>query len=750
MTSFREQLPGRLVALAVVCLLAGSAAAQGDRERRFLADTAAKLHRNAESWFKAGFVVRAKRIWREVVTDYDVDYEPSWNALGYLRFGTTWAPDESRPYPEADHAPPSRGRALEKKWDTLARTLAQGHRKVAVELADAGDTKRARYHARRALRFAPGDAEAGAILGYGAFDGLYGDDAELEILERSRQMRDAVAFLSKAPFAVEVLPADTAHRALDRAGVAYRGVRSAHFTVWGDLPVTQLEEAARWAERSLWLCRTIFGSRWNFLRDPVLSAQFALFREPEVWKQVLERNRDMFDDAYLKFLLENCRAAYLREGTECLYVANEYEHDRVFDTVVRTVAFDLASLSAVALKEGVGHAIVGMFFGRNLIYLIGTKGKPEGSRTVSGGDDDEEAPLLLPDLDEWQRIAMDQAWGGESASMAALPLTRADQFKIVDRVKAWSVCDYLLRRDPDLLRALDRAAEGASVAHDVTGAFSRENGGNLDALEQDWRRFWIEHTRLQQPAMSPPAAKPSAFEKTARSWLAAVNEVRLRHQVPPVGWVAWEDPATKVLARALKAAALPPADLRQLASRTLASARGKPAEVMESWLHRPGYRDALLDPDTSVFGFAESAGVSLLEVRSMARPASSMQLYPFLGRADIPTDVAVADIGPGLRQLLVDHGEPDLARIGYPITLHVRATSEDALTNIECLVRCADQKVDGLVHISDDGTDRAIDAPGLATFYPLRPFQSGAEVVAIWSWQSGGSRLELRTEFRTR
>ena len=140
-------------------------AAQGDREQRFKADAATALHRNAQSWFKVGFVLRAKRIWREVVTEYDVDHEPSWNALGYMRFGVTWAPDESRPYPLADSAAPSRRRSLQKKWDTLARNLGQGHRKLALALADDGSAKRSRYHAQRALRFLPRDAAARRVAG---------------------------------------------------------------------------------------------------------------------------------------------------------------------------------------------------------------------------------------------------------------------------------------------------------------------------------------------------------------------------------------------------------------------------------------------------------------------------------------------------------------------------------------------------------------------------------------------------------
>jgi len=434
MTSRRQHL----LALAAASLLTVGAVAQSNREERLLSDAADKLDRHAQSWFKVGFVQRARRIWREVVTEYDPDHESSWHALGYMHFGTTWVPDESRPYPEADHAPPSRRRSLEKKWDGLAKKLARDHVELAEDLAEAGAEKRSRYHAGRALRFAPEDAEAGALLGWNAFDGIFGEPSELVLLERARRLRDAVAFLSEVPFEVEVLPKEATQPALERAGVFYRGVRSAHFAVWGDLPVTQLEEAARWGERCLWFCRAAFGGRRDYRTEPVLSAQIGMFRETAVWKQILEANRDMFDEQYLRFLLDNCRAAYLHEGIDCIYVANEDAHDRVFDQVVRVVARDMAAMRTAGLEEGVGHAVVAMFFGRNLIYTIGLQGSnPEGGRTVSGGDDDaDEGPLLLPDMEEWKRIAIDQAWSGEAMSIGGLPLVRPDQFSVVDRVKA--------------------------------------------------------------------------------------------------------------------------------------------------------------------------------------------------------------------------------------------------------------------------------------------------------------------------
>ena len=79
-------------------------------------------------------------------------------------------------------------------------------------------------------------------------------------------------------------------------------------------------------------------------------------------------------------------------------------------------------------------------------------------------------------------------------------------------------------------------------------------------LERDWRRFWTEDTRLLEPATKRLVGKPSAFEKKVQSWFAALNALRLRLELPPVGWVRWQEPAIAALAKALKKAA-PQTDL---------------------------------------------------------------------------------------------------------------------------------------------------------------------------------------------
>ena len=145
-----------------------------------------------------------------------------------------------------------------------------------------------------------------------------------------------------------------------------------------------------------------------------------------------------------------------------------------------------------AFEEGVGHAIVGMFFGRNLIYLIDQQhATRRGAGTVAGGarDSEHKGDVLAPDMEEWLQRGIDEAWCDEATATAALPLLRADKFSVRDRLKSWALCDYLLRRDPDLLRGLDEAGEGQEVRGDIEAAFRDREGFDIASVEEDWRRF---------------------------------------------------------------------------------------------------------------------------------------------------------------------------------------------------------------------------------------------------------------------
>src|SRR5690606_25029028 len=109
-----------------------------------------------------------------------------------------------------------------------------GHRELALQLQEAGNDERAKYHFGRALRFVPDDEAAIAGSGRRQVEGLVGSDLELALLERSREIDRAALQLVDAPYDVEPVPDGERNQWLDRAKVTYRGFRSEHFVVWGD------------------------------------------------------------------------------------------------------------------------------------------------------------------------------------------------------------------------------------------------------------------------------------------------------------------------------------------------------------------------------------------------------------------------------------------------------------------------------------------------------------------------------------
>src|SRR5690606_30960365 len=140
-------------------------------------------------------------------------------------------------------------------------------------------------------------------------------------------------------------------------------------------------------------------------------------------------------------------------------------------------------------------------------------------------------------LSVWTDLAIEFAWEGTDTPAARLPLITAAQFTSEERIKSWSFCDYLLRRDPKLLRVLDRTST-KSNPNQVAAAFAETSGGvTLDALDEDWRRFWTDDTPILR-AIRGKETPLEAVSKAAPAFLAAFNELRSGLRAGPVAWSA--------------------------------------------------------------------------------------------------------------------------------------------------------------------------------------------------------------------
>jgi hypothetical protein len=420
-------------------------AAPEPEEANVLALGAKELDAFAEQALKAGFSGRAKVAWLEVIAEYAPDDASSRKALGYQKQGTAWYRDPKFAFPEQDQPNPAGAKSLEQKWNGVAQRLGEAHRNLAAQLTTAGKDERGRYHAARALRFLPNDGKAIAQAGVRQIEGITGDDVDLAVLQRSRKMDRAIQALSAKEY--EVKPVDDKLPILEGIVPGYVAVRSEHFTVFGDLEPALLQEAATWAERALAFCQEAYDGFPDFPPKGAPKRTFVYLKDKPVWDAVIRKHHK--NDA--EFVVAHAKSSEIGD----VKIACADDRELVFDHAVRWVAKDYSGLRYDALVEGIGHAIVGMFFDKNLVFTVG---KADEKISVAGGRQNKR--FNMPDLETWRDLAVELAFQKSGTTAARLPLLEAADFPLDARIKAWSFCDYLLRRDPTLLKKLRPRAVG--------------------------------------------------------------------------------------------------------------------------------------------------------------------------------------------------------------------------------------------------------------------------------------------------
>ncbi|MBL8732688.1 MAG: CAP domain-containing protein [Planctomycetes bacterium] len=695
--------------------------------------------------FKNGFPRQARQVWLEVIGEYAPDDEAARKAIGFYKNGSVWQRDPKFDYPEQDTPDAGSARMLEQRWATLAQKLGEAHRQLAAKLAAAGKPARAAYHLQRAQRFLPDDAkvvaQAKAQAKMVQFEGVTGDEIDITVLRRSRLMDRAITQLSQQP--VAVARCDEKLAMIDKAHVAYGAVKSEHFVVYGDWEPEVLQQAATWAERSLAFCEQAFAGYEGF-PPRVRSRQLAFFKQKAQWTAVVRLSAPAGD---VEFLVENASATEI----DSVHLAAAEQTEVVYDLAVRWVAQDYAGLSADALEEGIGHAIVGMFFGKNLVFSVGQQ-KPE--HTVSGNR--EQNKLLLPDMDTWRELAVEIAWQQGGTAAARLPLLKAAQFPSDARIKAWSFCDYLLRRDPLLLRRLQDCAPKSRTENDVLGEFQKLAGMPLQHVEDRWRRFWTEDSAIKRAVLSRTTPL-EATSKEAPAWLEQFNRLRQQYDRAAVGWSSQLSIACKEHVDYLKAnkdqrgpdkehTQVPgkPAfsnSGRAFAATALVWTKDKDAKkAVEQWLQLPGYRDAILNPNIDTVGIYAEGGLVVIDASRGRndKPQLTNALYPIAnlqgGRArdPIPAAVDVDLLGPEVVRLLAAHKRPKQKQVGCPLTLHMYGATK----NVTCKVTRRGAPVEGWL-VAGDGSSRRTSAPGLWVFYPAEPLERGVDLRAEWTWDGG-------------
>lgn len=758
---------GLLVALMVFAGFAGSARAQSAEEVKFREKQAEVLHKYAASAMKSGFPLVARRVWLMLLSEYAPDHAEARGALGFRRSGSAWARDPEFLFPNSDNPDPKTAKKLRDDWTSLAEKVAEAHLKMAADYEQSGRVDMARWHFEKVIYFTPENATAKTALDYKPVAGLSGTDVEQTLYDRSKKLEKVISEESEKDYPVEERPATDTHPLLDKAKVPYATVKSEHFTIRGDFELDLLKEAAVNAERALRVMAVAYEGTEGFKSDPKRwSTDWAYFKDKETYIQILKANAELLPPDELKFRIEQTGGSGLSDGKVAVDLSVAGNEQGILDGAVRSVAQRYAAFASPALTEGIGHAFVGLFFNNNRRFIVDRK---EMMRSSSGEEDYEK---YSPNMDTWKDLALESAWKiTEGTSAARLPLITADKFPDDARIKSWSFCDYLLRRDPDLLRSLDQwkiAGTPVEVEKQFTAA---NNGLSIAALEKEWKDFWTEASPVLK-AIRDNAEPLTAVSPDAKKWLEAFNKARKELNATPVTWSANYSSRCRDHVEYLKANEAERGAIGEqsqklelthgshlgnlFAQMALVSTNAaKAKDVFDGWMHWPGYRDALLNERLITIGlYAEDTYLVLDAIRGVGRPPEGKggyRAWPNAPKGSVPTSANVADLGPEVQEFLANNGHGDKKVVGYPLTLHHFGTGgvPGTKSSYRCQVSINNVPVPGLVHIADGGSNRRSSAPGLVVFYPLEPLKPGREVEAVWTFENDEGTVRLATKFNT-
>lgn len=746
--------------LFALCALAFAthATAQND-EADFNARQAKLLNAFAKKAFDKGFPRQARLIWLQTIKLYDADNAEAYTGIGYVKVGTSWNPDPAKPYPTNDTGSGSDGQALFKNYETLKRNLATNHKNQARKWEKADRTDRARHHWSEVLRWSDGDDEAQKALDHREVGDLSGTGVEQTLFERSKLIERAVEEQSKVDYPVEKVSGIEC-APLDQAQIAYITVQSEHFTRHGDAAdEDDLKESLVWAERTLRVCEAAFPwpvpkGRWG--------TQWASLPTKEAYQQVLRANQV----SELEWRLENTASCGIGNVT----VAFNTGPQTLFDSSVRRVAQVCAGLGSDALVEGIGHTFVGMMFNNNRLFGVDLK-KQQGT---SASEEDRE--YTNPDFDVWKTLNLELAWRSTGGVAARdLPFTETATFTNEQRIKAWSFSDYLLRRDPQLLRDFDQLAremkqQNKKQPTEFEQLFDAKHDVTVAQLDKEWEDFWTGASPVLKAIQNnkPPL---QAVSKGVDKWLEAFNAARKEYEATPVLWSANLSTRCMEHAEYLKANKdlRSPADVHtqkvdlggtyvgsmfaEMALVDTSASISSAKKMFEKWIALPGYRDALLNNSILIVGlYAEGNVLVINAVTGLGPPRASHAGYTWFPRKPgllLDNAVPVADLGPDVQKLLEKHGKGENKEVGFPVSVHFGSGIGGDRPSFTCsMVNNKGEKIDGAI-LFDDGSVRTTSAPGVVTFVPFDPLPKG-QIAFTFSWKAGDKMVQAKGSFQSK
>ncbi|MCB9876089.1 MAG: hypothetical protein H6835_00675 [Planctomycetes bacterium] len=750
-----------LISLLAATLATGAIAQ--NEEAQFNERQAKAVNAYAKKAFDKGFPRVAKVAWLQTIKLYDPDNEDAWTSLGYVKIGNSWNPDAKHPYPTKDTGSGADGKGLKSAYEALQKSLAGQHKVMAQKYDKAGRADRANYHWGMVLRWVEDDAEAQKALAHKEVGGVTGTDLERTLYDRSKAIEKEVEEQSRIDYPVEKV-AGVECAPLLQAQVPYITVKSEHFVLHGDQEEEEnLKEALMWAERTLRVCKVAFP--WE-IPDGPWPTQWGFFTAKETYQQILKANQ--VPD--LEWKLEHSSTS----GIGNTIVAATSGKQVLLDACVRNVARPCSGLNSDGYSEGIGHTFVGMIFNNNRLFSVDLK-KQQGT-TAS----EEDREFASPDFDVWKNLSLEMAWkstGGVPANK--LPFCDASNFTNEERIKAWSFCDYMVRRDPTMLRTMDRIAlemkkGGRKQPAEFEEKFHEAHPDvTIAQLDKEWEDFWTEASPVLKAIQhnTPPV---DAISKGVDKWLEAFNEARKSHNRTPVTWSANFSTRCKEHAEYLKAnkdQRGPEAEhtekvdlggsytgslFAQMALTETHASISKAKKMFEEWIDLPGYRDALLNNTIRTVGMYLDGDVLVINATSGIGEAekshAGADCFPprNVGTAIYNREVDVERLGPEVEELLKKHGREGKKTIGFPLTIHFGGTAGvGPRGTLQCNLQTdKGEKIEGVL-VFDGGEVRTTSAPGMATFWPLDPLPKG-RIDFAWSWMAGAEQQVLRGGFNVK
>lgn len=717
------------------------------------------LNAFAKKAFEKGFPRQARLIWLQAIKLYDQDNAEAFTGIGYVKVGNSWNPNPNKPYPTNDTGTGADGQSLFKSYETLKKQLASNHKAQAQKWAKADRADKTNHHWREVLRWSEGDAEAQKALEHREVGSLTGSPLEQTLYDRSKMIERAVEEQSKQDYAVEKV-SGVECAPLDRAQIPYITVRSEHFTLHGDAAEEEnLKESLVWAERTLAVCAVAFP--WEVNKQPWRTHWAALVAK-EGYQQVLRANQ--VPD--LEWRLEHTSTC----GIGNVAVGHMNGPKTLFDNAVRNVSRACAGFGSDAFVEGIGHTFVGMMFNNNRLFSVDLK-KQQGT---SASEEDRE--YTSPDFDIWKNLNLELAWRSTGGVPAReLPFADAASFTNEQRIKAWSFCDYLMRRDPELLKAIDRIAMEMKKTNkkqptEFEQLFAEGRDVTIPELDKEWEDFWTGASPVLKAIQNntPPLQSVS---KGVDKWVQAFNAARKEWDATPANWSVNLSGRCREHAEYLakNKDLKTPGDIHtesvalggsyvgsmfaEMALVELSASSANAKKMFEQWLYLPGYRDALINNSILTVGmYVEGSILVINAVSGLGSPRAAHAGYTYFPRKPgllFDGSVAVADLGPDVQKLLAKHGKGDNKHVGFPVSVHFGQGLGGDRNSFTCSMQGPKgEKIDGAL-MFEDANARTATAPGVVVFYPFDPLPKGP-IAYLFSWKAGDKMMQAKGSFQAK